>query len=144
MTDYIQQAAKANKRSALITDLGSVKDTLVSFFNDVPLENGCRYLGSHPMAGKEVSGAANADDRLFDNCVTVITPGTTRRRKTSIRLPNSGDLWARPSNRRILKNTTNRRRKSAICRTLSPPLSPIPSIPATDCQFSWRLQVWIP
>lgn len=74
MTDYIQQAAKANKRSALITDLGSVKDTLVSFFNDNPLDNGCRYLGSHPMAGKEVSGAANADDRLFDNCVTVITP----------------------------------------------------------------------
>lgn len=74
MTDYIQQAAKANKRSALITDLGSVKDTLVSFFNDHPLENGCRYLGSHPMAGKEVSGAANADDRLFDNCITVITP----------------------------------------------------------------------
>ena len=74
MTDYIQQAAKANKRSALITDLGSVKDTLVSFFNDNLLENGCRYLGSHPMAGKEVSGAVNADDRLFDNCVTVITP----------------------------------------------------------------------
>lgn len=74
MTDYIQQAAKANKRSALITDLGSVKDTLVSFFNDAPLDNGCRYLGSHPMAGKEVSGAAHADDRLFDNCVTVITP----------------------------------------------------------------------
>ena len=74
MTDYIQQAARANKRSALITDLGSVKDALVSFFNERPLENGCRYLGSHPMAGKEVSGAANADDRLFDNCVTVITP----------------------------------------------------------------------
>ena len=74
MAEYIRACAEKNIHKALITDLGSVKSAIVNEISQTPLKNSCRYLGSHPMAGKEVSGAINADENLFDNCVVALTP----------------------------------------------------------------------
>jgi len=55
---------------AIITDVASVKDTVVADVLATLEERGledaaCRYVGSHPMAGRERSGAGAADADLF-------------------------------------------------------------------------------
>jgi prephenate dehydrogenase len=55
----------------LVTDVVSVKQPVVRAMRDaLP---GVRYVGGHPMAGKESSGFAAADARLFDGCAWVLT-----------------------------------------------------------------------
>ena len=58
----------------LVTDVGSVKNALCSraqmWFNQPGQP---AFLPGHPMAGKEVSGAANADGKLFDGAVWIFT-----------------------------------------------------------------------
>ncbi|OFE14449.1 prephenate dehydrogenase [Humibacillus sp. DSM 29435] len=64
--------------SAVVTDVASVKesvlvDVLVSGAADGALDV-TRYVGSHPMAGRERSGAAAARGDLFDGRPWVIVP----------------------------------------------------------------------
>ncbi len=41
---------------------------------DGSLARGVRFVGSHPLAGGEKSGAAEADAKLFDDRLVVLTP----------------------------------------------------------------------
>ena len=55
---------------AIVTDVASVKDAVVADVLATLEERGledaaCRYVGSHPMAGRERSGAGAADADLF-------------------------------------------------------------------------------
>ena len=55
---------------AIVTDVASVKDAVVADVLDGLRSEGCldaasRYVGSHPMAGRERSGAGAADADLF-------------------------------------------------------------------------------
>lgn len=61
------------KENAVVCDICGVK----KFIEDGVYENrrDIRYIGAHPMAGKEVSGAENAEATLFDNASMVITRG---------------------------------------------------------------------
>jgi prephenate dehydrogenase len=67
-----------NYRNVMITDVGSTKESICSQLN-VPLPNGCRFIGSHPVAGKEKSGAENADANLFENRLAIVTPTASVR-----------------------------------------------------------------
>lgn len=71
--DLIVQAAKVNTKSALITDLGSTKEKLIETLQRAPLANGCRFIGGHPIAGKEKSGVEAADPNLFAGRAVVLT-----------------------------------------------------------------------
>lgn len=51
---------------ALVTDAGGTK-TLIAAEGAKLFKNGARFLGGHPIAGKEVSGIENADENLFRN-----------------------------------------------------------------------------
>nr|BFE67198.1 hypothetical protein GCM10020092_004990 [Actinoplanes digitatis] len=57
----------------LITDVTSVKGPVRNLIGDR------RFVGGHPMAGKESSGFAAGDPRLFDGCAWVLClePGDT-------------------------------------------------------------------
>ncbi|MDR0520903.1 MAG: prephenate dehydrogenase/arogenate dehydrogenase family protein [Planctomycetaceae bacterium] len=82
--DVVWQAASAvktggNYRNVLITDVGSTKETICSRFESATLPNGCRFIGSHPIAGKETSGVQNADADLFENRLAVVTPTSSAR-----------------------------------------------------------------
>ncbi|MGO1594361.1 MAG: prephenate dehydrogenase, partial [Ancrocorticia sp.] len=58
---------------AVVTDVASVKALVVAEVQDHPGAD--RYVGSHPMAGRERSGAIAADADLFAGRPWVITPG---------------------------------------------------------------------
>jgi prephenate dehydrogenase len=53
----------------LVTDVTSVKGPVRDLAEKHQLR---RYVGGHPMAGKEKSGFAAADPRLFDGCAWVL------------------------------------------------------------------------
>ena len=57
---------------ALVTDAGSTKQAIVSAAR-AGLQR-CQFLGGHPLAGKEVRGAAAADANLFRGRPYVLTP----------------------------------------------------------------------
>ncbi|GHT11782.1 hypothetical protein FACS1894170_05800 [Planctomycetales bacterium] len=82
--EYAKRAAAAvktgiNFRNVLITDVGSTKEAICSQLNNVSLPNGCRFIGSHPIAGKEKNGVANAEASLFENKLAIVTPSDTAR-----------------------------------------------------------------
>jgi prephenate dehydrogenase len=72
--DWLDRLAPTLEPGQLVTDVGSVKNVLVerarSLYN---LADSAGFLPGHPMAGKEVSGAANADANLFDGAAWLFT-----------------------------------------------------------------------
>jgi prephenate dehydrogenase len=56
--------AAAAKAGALVTDTGSTKAVICRAAKNA-FASGARFLGGHPMAGKETSGIARADANLF-------------------------------------------------------------------------------
>jgi prephenate dehydrogenase len=72
--DWMERLAPHLKPHQLVTDVGSVKVAIA--VRALPLFGGpgqAGFLPGHPMAGKEVSGAANADPQLFSNAVWLFT-----------------------------------------------------------------------
>ena len=72
--DWMERLAPHLKPHQLVTDVGSVKVAIAA--RALPLFGGpgqAGFLPGHPMAGKEVSGAANADPQLFSNAVWLFT-----------------------------------------------------------------------
>lgn len=61
-------------KGAFITDVGSVKGSVIADVESLALQYGLHFLGSHPMAGSEASGAAASREDLFRSATTVITP----------------------------------------------------------------------
>lgn len=58
---------------ATVTDVASVKTAILSELQQAKVDLS-RYVGSHPMAGRERGGAASARSDLFMGRVWVITP----------------------------------------------------------------------
>lgn len=62
----------------VVSDVASVKGPLVheltALFPPVPPANGCRFVGAHPMAGRELGGLSAARANLFEGCVCLLTP----------------------------------------------------------------------
>jgi prephenate dehydrogenase len=73
--DLIERIGPLAPRDALITDVGSTKKEIVerarAVFGDKAV---LRFLGGHPMTGKEHGGLENAEAKLFLNAVWLLTP----------------------------------------------------------------------
>lgn len=67
------QISGSLKKGAIVTDAGSVKGDLVSALETL-MPEGTHYIGAHPIAGSELSGAAAAYDTLFDGATCIVTP----------------------------------------------------------------------
>jgi prephenate dehydrogenase len=64
-------------RGTIVTDVGSVKRPVVVSLERVGRKKGIKFVGSHPMAGGEKMGAANARADLFENALCIVTPTAT-------------------------------------------------------------------
>ena len=78
IVEHTRQAAQHGPERTLITDAGSTKQTIVAAL-DSGLPRGCRFLGSHPLAGSEKAGATNASADLFEGRVAILTPTKNTR-----------------------------------------------------------------
>lgn len=64
------------RRDALLTDVGSVKESLVGAFEAIwPVP--ANVVGAHPIAGSEASGAGAARPELFRGRACILTPSPT-------------------------------------------------------------------
>ena len=83
----VKQNSNKFKKGAVITDICGVKSRISKeICSAVP--DGVFYVGSHPMAGKEVEGFDNAEPTLFDGCGFIIVP-TEKSDDKSIELVSS-------------------------------------------------------
>ena len=65
---------------AVVTDVASVKESVLRVVLDSGADSS-RYVGSHPMAGRERSGAAAARADLFDGRAWVVVPHEALHRR---------------------------------------------------------------
>jgi prephenate dehydrogenase len=78
--------AKIVGKDCVVTDVGSTKLQIVSSLERVfP-----RFVGSHPLAGSEKRGVANADASLFNGSLCLVTP-TRKTDRAALRLVET--LW---------------------------------------------------
>lgn len=62
------------KAGAIVTDVGSVKGSVVAELEPLFAGSNAQFIGSHPMAGAEKMGVLNARADLFEGAVCVLTP----------------------------------------------------------------------
>ncbi len=78
IVEDVRRAVQSCPEGTLLTDVGSTKRSIVEAL-DEGLPRGCRFLGSHPLAGGEKAGAAHARADLFDGRITILTPTRNTR-----------------------------------------------------------------
>lgn len=69
-----QIAAAAVRPDLLVTDVGSVKGSVVAALEPILSAKGITFIGSHPMAGSHTTGMANARADLFQHAACLLTP----------------------------------------------------------------------
>lgn len=76
IAEHVRQAVAACPAAALITDAGSTKGEIVAELA-ASLPATARFMGSHPIAGGEKQGPAEARADLLDGRVVIVTPTAT-------------------------------------------------------------------
>ena len=84
MRGLVEQMLPWLQRGAIVTDVGSVKGSVVKELEGMVTKAGGCFVGSHPMAGAEKTGVAAAREDLFKHAVCVVTP-TRRSNKAAVR-----------------------------------------------------------
>lgn len=78
IADDVRMLARHCRPGTLLTDVGSTKAAIVAeVAGTLPEE--VHFIGSHPLAGSERSGAAAAEADLFVDRVVIVTPDATTR-----------------------------------------------------------------
>ncbi|HLX69633.1 MAG TPA: prephenate dehydrogenase/arogenate dehydrogenase family protein [Verrucomicrobiae bacterium] len=90
MLPLFKEMRTSIKRGAILTDVGSVKTTVVKELESLVAKAGAHFIGSHPMAGAEKTGVAAARESLFENAVCVVTP---TRKSNQAALKKTEQLW---------------------------------------------------
>ena len=73
MVDWLRAHQAALRSGALITDVSGVKTGVVDAVQSF-LRQDVEFIGSHPMAGRELTGVRNSDERVFHGANFIITP----------------------------------------------------------------------
>jgi len=84
MRPLVEQMLPALRPGAIVTDVGSVKGSVVRDLETLVARAGGHFVGGHPMAGAEKMGVAAAREDLFVGAVCVVTPTRTSDR-TAVR-----------------------------------------------------------
>ena len=71
--DLVEKIRVSLKKSALVTDVGSVKGKLVHDIDALMPEGNC-FVGAHPIAGSDHSGIDTATADLFRDAQCIVTP----------------------------------------------------------------------
>ena len=71
--EWIEENQHLFKSGALITDVTGVKGSIVYKIQDM-LRPDVEFIAAHPMAGREVSGVENSNDKMFVGANYIVTP----------------------------------------------------------------------
>ena len=70
---HLQEWAGGLKPDTIVSDVGSVKGELVTRAEAL-LPSGVKFVGAHPIAGKEKTGVAAGSETLFSGARCILTP----------------------------------------------------------------------
>ena len=92
--DHAKKIIPLMKKSAILTDVGSTKNYIVSQINN-EIKSRCGrekpdFIGAHPLAGSEQRGIESARSDLFEGSVCVLTPTSLNSKQGITRLSN---MW---------------------------------------------------
>jgi len=87
--EIVEGIKKHLKKGAIVTDVGSVKAEVIKRLEHL-IPEGVSFVGGHPIAGKECSGAEAASSELFNNTRCILTPSSKTDKKA---LKKIQDLW---------------------------------------------------
>lgn len=73
LTEWLKEHAHRIATGAVVTDVTGVKGCVARTAQEL-LGERAEYISAHPMAGKEVSGVANADGNIFRGANYIIVP----------------------------------------------------------------------
>lgn len=90
MRKLVEQMLPALEPGAILTDVGSVKESVVRDLEPLAEEAGARFIGSHPIAGAEKTGVTAARADLFSGAVCVVTP---TRKSDAVAVRRVEALW---------------------------------------------------
>lgn len=79
---WIEENQKYIKSGTLITDVTGVKKCVIDEIHSI-LREDIEFVAAHPMAGREVYGVENSDDRIFNGANYIVVP-TERNTKEGI------------------------------------------------------------
>ncbi len=71
--DWVRDNQQHFKPGAMLTDVTGIKRCIVYDIQEL-LRPDVEFIAAHPMAGKEVYGVENSDDRIFHNANYIVTP----------------------------------------------------------------------
>ncbi len=71
--EWIRENQQHFKPGALLTDVTGVKTSVVYEIQNM-LREDVEFIAAHPMAGKEVYGVQNSDERIFHGANYIVTP----------------------------------------------------------------------
>lgn len=72
-TEWITENQHMLKSGAILTDVTGVKGCIVNEIQAL-LRHDVEFIAAHPMAGKEVYGVENSDDRIFRGANYIVVP----------------------------------------------------------------------
>ena len=90
MVELTTKMLPALKPGCIVTDVGSVKASVVSELEPLIASAKAHFIGSHPMAGAEKMGVAAARANLFEGAICAVTPTSQSSPKMVARLE---ELW---------------------------------------------------
>ena len=102
--DWIRENGHLLKPGTYLTDVTGVKGAVVSKIQEL-LPYGVEFIAAHPMAGREVYGVENSDERIFRNANWASILKTASHRS----------MWIRPEavrSSKILKPRPKKRTRS--------------------------------
>lgn len=71
--EWIKKYQNFIKKGAILTDVTGIKGWLVKELDEI-LRDDIEFIGTHPMAGREVYGVKNSTDEMFVGANYIITP----------------------------------------------------------------------
>jgi prephenate dehydrogenase len=74
MREIASEMLTGLKKGAIVTDVGSVKGSVVEELEPLIASAGAHFVGSHPMAGGEKTGVSAARVDLFVKSICIVTP----------------------------------------------------------------------
>lgn len=74
---FLKNNVRFLKPGSVVTDVCGIKRWVVEQCDRICRESGLKFIGGHPMAGKERSGFKNSDENLFNRASYILTPVNT-------------------------------------------------------------------
>lgn len=70
---WVKENAQLFRKGTFLTDVTGVKSCIVGEIQSL-LPEGVEFIAAHPMAGREVYGVENSDDKIFEGANYIVVP----------------------------------------------------------------------